>query len=504
MTDAIVQIQGAVWQLLPELILVIAACIHFTVGPFMSRPGEAVPSGTRHRWGATTVLALAFAFGAALIADSTAPATASAQFCVDPLSTLVRLISISTGLILLLIGWNQTDDQSAAEHHACLLLIVMGVNLVALANDLVVLFLALELVSMPTYLLLYLGRQNSQGEEATIKYFLLSIFSSAIALFGFSYLYGIAGSTNLIAIKEALTVGSTGPMPAVIGLAMVMVLVGLGFRLTAVPFHFYAPDVMQGAADSGAALLSFVPKIAGMVALIRVLMLAPISPVTSALWSPIEQSSLIIGILAILSMSIGNFFALQQKNLRRLLAWSSVAHAGYLLVGFAMAYQSAGPVRPITAVLFYLLAYGAMTIGAFAVLGMMHRRERRAESIDDLGGLSQTNPGAALMMTIFMLSLSGLPPTVGFLGKWNLFLAAWSSESDLGRWLAAIMAINAAIGAWYYLRVIGVMYLQSPASSEKRSVETPAFVGGLICAGLTLILFIVPGWLWQWVDAVGY
>ncbi len=504
MSDAIVQIQGTVWQLLPELILIIAACIHFAVGPFMSRPGEAVPSGTRHRWGATTVLALAFAFWAALVAIPTGPASASAQFCVDPLSTLVRLLSLSTGLILLLISWNQTDDETAAEHHACLLLIVMGVNLVGLANDLVVLFLALELVSIPTYLLLYLGRRNSQGEEATIKYFLLSVFSSAIVLFGFSYLYGIAGSTNLVAIKEALSAGSTATMPAVIGLAMVMVLVGLGFRLTAVPFHFYAPDVMQGSSDGGAALLSFVPKIAGLVALIRLLILAPIEPVVGALWTPIGQASLIIGILAIASMSIGNFLALQQKNIRRLLAWSSVAHAGYLLVGLSMAYQHVGPVPPITAMLFYLLAYGAMTVGAFAVLAMLHHRDRRAESIDDLAGLSQTSPGAALMMTIFLLSLTGLPPTVGFLGKWNLFLAAWSSGSELGQVLAVVMAVNAAIAAWYYLRVIGVMYLQNSPSNEKRIVEFPAFVGAVICAALTLILFAAPSWLWHWIDVTGF
>ncbi len=504
MSDAIVQIQGTLRQLLPELILVVAACIHFAVGPFMARPGEAVPSGTRHRWGVTAVLALIIAFWAALSADLTGPATASAQFCVDPLSTLVRLLSIVTGLILLLISWNQTEDEFAAEQYACLLLIVMGVNLVALANDLVVLFLALELVSIPTYLLLYLGRRNSLGEEATIKYFLLSIFSSAIVLFGLSYFYGIAGSTNLIAIKEALTAGATSSMPAVIGLAMVMVLVGLGFRLTAVPFHFYAPDVMQGAADGGAALLSFVPKIAGLIALIRLLILAPIEPIAGTLWTPLGQTSLIVGILAILSMSIGNFLALQQTNIRRLLAWSSVAHAGYLLVGLAMAYQSAGPVPPITAMLFYLIAYGAMTIGAFAVLSMLHRRDRRAESIGDLAGLSQTSPGAALMMTIFLLSLTGLPPTVGFLGKWNLFLAAWSSGSELGQLLAVVMAVNAAIAAWYYLRVIGVMYLQPATSNEKRTVEFPAFVGGLICAALTLILFIVPSWLWHWVATAGF
>ena len=135
---------------------------------------------------------------------------------------------------------------------------------------------------------------------------------------------------------------------------------------------------------------------------------------------------------------------------------------------------------------------------------MVHQRERRTEAIDDLAGLSQTNPSAALLMTIFLLSLSGLPPTVGFLGKWNLFLAAWSSGSDLGRWLAVIMAVNAAIGAWYYLRVIAAMYLQSSTSNEKQSIEIPAFVGGLICAALTLAFFVVPSWLWHWVDAASF
>jgi NADH-quinone oxidoreductase subunit N len=403
--------------------------------------------------------------------------------------------------VLLLVNWNQIDDARAAEFHACLLLIVAGVNLIAAANDLVGLFLALELVSIPTYLFLYLPRRDAASQEATIKYFLLSVFSSALVLYGFSFLYGVTGTTNLAGIYAALGNQNSGEMPAVLLLALVAVIAGLAFRVTAVPFHFYAPDVFQGAPTTGAAMLSFVPKLAGFVALMRILALPPLAETLAPAWTLAEHSRPMLWLLAIATMFVGNVLALVQTNIKRMLAYSSVAHAGYMLVGLFVK-DAPGAVSGTEALLFYLAVYGAMTIGVFAVLVAFSRPERPLETLDDVAGLSRTNPAAALLMTVFLFSLTGLPPTAGFLGKLNLFLAAWSEGSTSARWLAAVLAVNAAIGGWYYLRMIAAMYLQAPVRAEARRVEVPAFLAVVLCAGVTVGLFVAPQWLWRTIERI--
>src|SRR5262249_10414826 len=268
----------------------------------------------------------------------------------------------------------------------CLLLVVAGTGLTGMANELVVLFLSLELVSIPTYVLLYLARYDLAAQEAALKYFLLSIFSSALLLFGFSYLYGLAGTTNLAALTATLGEATPSALPALALVALVMVVAGLGFRITAVPFHFYAPDVYQGTTTGLAALLSLVPKVVGFVALLRVLGFVHLEGLLS---NPVPEASLAISgpvlnaqlpnplwILPAVSMTLGNILALLQDDLKRLLAYSSVAHAGYMLMGLAAAAVRHDPESPtasagIDAVLFYLVAYGGMTVGAFAVLACL-------------------------------------------------------------------------------------------------------------------------------------
>lgn len=507
MDEAVVRIAGA-WQLvLPEIVLVATACIHFLVGPFLvsdhdGNDHEEPPPGLQHRWGGLAVAAL---LTAAAIWWQMPPSSETASlgpFRLDSLSWFVRGLSLAAGLVLILTNWNLIRVVHTAESHACLLLITAGVSLVAAANDLVLLFLALELVSIPTYVLLYLGRHDAGGQEATLKYFVLSAFSSAFVLFGLSYLYGVAGTTNLEAIGRTLATGSGTPALLV---AAAMVIAGLAFRITAVPFHFYAPDVFQGTAVGGAAMLSFVPKIAGFVALLRILSM----PSAGDLPSLGAAAEPVLWILAIASMAVGNLLALLQTDLRRMMAYSSIAHAGYMLVGLAAAPHAAAGGVP--ALLFYLAVYGAMTVGVFAVLAALQPRQTgelvaeslpgsdagRIETTDDLAGMSQTHPVAALLMTVFLFSLTGLPPTAGFLGKLNLFLAAWSADTTLARWTAGWMALNAAIAAWYYLRLIGVMYLQPADKHASRRIEAPAFIGASLCAATTIALFIAPDWLWQ-------
>lgn len=503
MEQAIEQLNRAAGLVVPEIILVATVCVNFLAGPFLvSERGEA-PAGLRHRWGGLALLGLIVAAGVWLgQRPIAADLTALGPFRSDDLTWLIRGMSLAGGLVLLLMSWNLVDDQRAAEHHACLLLIIAGVNLIAAANDLTVLFLALEVVSIPTYVMLYLSKHDETGNEATIKYFLLSVFSSALLLYGFSFLYGVTGTTNMTAIATALRAGGTQTMPAVLLVAVVGILAGLAFRVTAVPFHFYAPDVFQGTSSSTAGLLAYVPKLAGFVALVRLLL--PVIPAEAAdvQWTLATAATPILWFLAAASMFVGNVVALQQTDIRRLMAWSSVAHAGYMLIGVTAAPYSGTAVAGTRAMLFYLAAYGAMTVGVFAILAALGRGTRRIEANEDLSGLSQSHPAAALLMTIFLLSLTGLPPTAGFLGKLNLFLAAWSAGTLATQSLAVLLAINAAIGAWYYLRLIGVMYLQPPREPVRQPLDISASLGVGLCGLGTIGLFVVPDWIWQAIQRV--
>lgn len=491
MNLAIEQLNHAATLIMPEIVLLATVCVMFMVGPFLVAPAGQTASGVRHRWGG---LALAALGTAGLIWFNNDPIPiGGGPFTADALAWYARGLSISFGGLLVLLLWNQVDDSYAAEAQACLLAIVAGTNLVAVANDLVGLFLALELVSIPTYVLLYLVRRERGTREATIKYFLLSILSSALVLYGMSWLYGATGTTNLIGIAEALSVEGRGDN-LIRHVALALLVAGLAFRITAVPFHFYAPDVFQGVSVSNAAMLSFIPKVVGFVALVRLLPLTG-ATLTTKLWLPDESARALLAVLAVMTMFVGNLMALRQRDLFRLLAYSSIAHAGYMLVGLAVG--NVGVVGGTSAVLFYLAAYGLMTIGVFALLRGAGSAEHEFETIDELRGLSYTHPSTALLLAVCLLSLTGLPPTAGFLGKLNLFLAAWGETTAVGRGLAGLLALNAAIAAFYYLRLVAVMYLEPATDRSERPIEIVSWLGGLACTVATLLLFAQPQWLWD-------
>ena len=506
MNEAIQQLNGAFALIAPEAVLLAAVCVIFFAAPFLvSERGEA-PAGLRHRWGFLSLLTLIIA--GFIWYQSPPVARTMGPFVLDELTWYIRGLTLTFGAVLVLIHWNQADDSRSAESHACLLAILAGVNLIAAANDLIGLFVALELVSIPTYLFLLLPRRDAPAQEATLKYFLLSIFSSAIVLFGMSYLYGATGTTSLAGIHAAFSVGPH-PVNPLVTVATVMLIAGLGFRLTAVPFHFYAPDVFQGAPVSAAAMLSFVPKIAGFVALLRLMVPATGAEQTVTAWSMTPAATPLLWWLAVATMFVGNLMALMQTDIRRLLAYSSISHAGSMIVGLIVGMEHEIPkairnggvpqsVSGIGAMLFYLAVYGAMTLGTFAVLIAAARVNKRIETFDDLSGLSKTRPGLALVLAVFLFSLAGLPPTAGFLGKLNLFFAAWSQGYESSRWLAVILAINAALGAWYYLKIIGVMFLREPVdrSSPEIQTETPSLIAAGFCLVGTIGLFFLPGWLW--------
>ncbi len=493
----------------PEAVLLLFSFVLFL--------GATARRSSRHVWAAVALLGLAAAAVAvALTRESILPATAGTVSVVwpDTLTFLVRVIALAGGAVLVLLSWNEVPDAVAGEYHACLLLITAGTSLTAAANELITLFLALELVSIPTYVLLYLPRADRPAQEAAVKYFLLSIFSSALTLFGFSYLYGLAGTTNLAALLETLggADSRSAGLPPLALVAVVLVVAGLGFRITAVPFHFYAPDVYQGTATANAALLAFVPKVAGFVALIR--LLGYVSP--AALGGGLTlgmQVPLLLWIVAAITMTLGNVLALLQDNLARLLAYSSVAHAGYMLIGLTVApmllVRADADTLPggVGAVLFYLVAYGAMTIGAFGVISVLSTAGRRVERIDDLAGLGRSHPGLALLMALFLFSLIGLPLTAGFMGKFYLFFGALVSPAEEGtrlyRVLAVIGAVNAAIGAYYYLRIIGVMYLRNPIQPLARPRSWAGLATLWACAAVTVWLGVYPAPVLRLAQAAG-
>ena len=360
-----------------------------------------------------------------------------------------------------------------------------GVAMMGKVNDLVWLFIALELVSIPTYILVATGRSQMVAQEAGVKYFFLGALAAAVFVFGFSYLYGATGSTRFEDIT-AWFHANPGMSPlALIGI--IMVLIGVSYKIAAVPFHFYAPDVYQGAATPVTALLAFAPKTAGIVAIISTLSLFGFNysgPSGTAILS-------LLTVLCVVTMSVGNVLALLQRNIKRILAYSSIAHSGYMLVGLIAGPGTQGtPSAGVDATLFYLASYAIMNLGAFAVLIYLQGKTDAAEDLDDLAGVAREHPLAALLFALCLFSLIGMPLTVGFLGKLYLIEASLSTGHTT---LAVILVINAAVAAAYYLKIISAMYLREPLYPFAARVSLPVKAAALVCSISVLFFFFVPG-----------
>jgi len=389
------------------------------------------------------------------------------------------------------------------EFYAFMLFSLAGVMLVGAATDLAWLFLAIELTSLPTYVMIATSRDRIVAQESAVKYFFLGAMAAAMFLFGFTLLYGATGTTRLVGPTEPGGITSiaqfvtdlthTGqPLSVLLTVGFVLSIVGLAFKVAAVPMHFYAADVYEGAATPVTAFLAFVPKTAGFVALI--LLLGPLTlagadtvasqVVTWTLWG-----------MAALTMTVGNVLGLLQSNVKRMLAYSSVAHSGYMLVALV---AFAGPAQgtgdrlgdPFGAVLFYLAAYALGNLGIFAVLACLRRRGDDAETFDDLRGLSRHSPGLAIVLLVSVLSLLGLPPTVGFLGKVVLFSAAIDA-GFVG--LVVIGLLNSAVSAVYYLRLTSVAFFADPADDVTTIPAVARRTGGAVAAVAALVLGVAGG-----------
>lgn len=401
------------------------------------------------------------------------------MFRFDDAALASERLALLGGLILVLMSWSTAPSSHLGEYYGGLLIMIGAVPVVGASNDLVSLFLGLELISIPTYVLLGIVKGDNAGAEATIKYFLLSAFASSFFLLGVSYLYGFVGSTNLQVIQSNFS--GAGRLTS---LALVLVMCGLAFRVTAVPFHFYAPDVFDGTSLTMAGIMSYLPKVAGFVALIRVMG-------TGLNSQTIEIVVPVLFVCSALTMLVGNFFASAQNNLRRLLAYSSVAHTGYLMLAMtALLRENAEP----NVLYSYLAAYAAMTLGFFACLGEIEAAGGKTQLIGDLSGMFYRRPAASVGMTVCLISMIGLPLTAGFWAKFLVFMGtiAAGTKDGLSIAMAILMAFNAVIAAGYYWRVLSKLYERSDEYVPLRVFRPSLFVAYTICVVLTIVWFFVP------------
>ncbi|MCC7293753.1 MAG: NADH-quinone oxidoreductase subunit N [Phycisphaerales bacterium] len=476
-------------HLLPELILLTGACALLIVG--LTRFAK-TPS-------ALSLLAggmIAGALVATLLIGIPAEVGDLPGLALSPLTFYVRWLTLTVGLLLILLNWRQAEPSEQGEYLALILFAMLGILLTASASDVVVLFFAIELVSVPTYILVALSRRDVRASEAAVKYFFLGALSAALLAYGLGFLYGASGTTSLASMAG---VWASRLQPASIAGADMLVLIGfllafagLSFKIAAVPFHAYVADVYEGAASPVTALLGFVPKLAGFIALIRIMETVHWQLPASVMW--------LIWIVAALTMTVGNVLGLLQTNVKRMLAYSSIAHSGYLLLALLVGPAlGAGPMsNGVTALLFYIAVYGVMNLGAFAALSSFQRGDRTLETLDDLSGLARSQPWPALALSVCAFSLMGFPPTAGFLGKLYIFSGAFSLAPDHAFRmplivLAVIGVINSAIGAAYYLRIVGACWMNRPRE-EVASVPGMTERLGLNIAGLAmLVLFVAPG-----------
>ncbi len=473
--------------LVPEVALVVAACVLFVLGATRSLLArQAAP------W--IAMAALVFAGGRLMApAGDELPSSIAATLMVPPFTLFIKRVTVLVSILLVLLHW-PTDDKSSRnsslelgkdspEYFGLLLLSITGVLLVAGANDLILLFLGIELASLPTYVMLSISRPIAVAQEAAVKYFFLGAFSAALTLLGLTFMFGATGGTSLTGMTYAIVAGKMNSVfPEWLLIGGVLVILGLAFKMAAFPLHVYALDVYTGAATPLTALLSFIPKITGFTALIRVLH-AVGAPISHDL--PSVYVSL-LWIMAVVTMTIGNTMGLMQHNIKRMMACSSIAHTGYMLVGVTVAFTKAPKMlneNGVNGVLFYLVAYGVMNVGVFAVLMMLPARRAplsgdgrvppatSAETLADIAGAGRRDPGMGVIMVICCLSLIGIPLTVGFMGK--LFLVRPALESGY-IWLAIIVVVNAAISAGYYLRIVGAMFLKEPRTDTGREIPGDA------------------------------
>jgi NADH-quinone oxidoreductase subunit N len=462
-------------RFLPEIILIVMGTALMVLDPVLHKRSS-------YAFGHLSIATLIFGIIGALLAYSQPGTAFGGMLIVDGFATFFRILVMSVGILAILPSYSflARQDAETSEFHALLLFSIAGQCLMAAANDLIIVFIGLEISSIASYVLAGYLRDDKRSNESALKYFLLGSFATGFFLYGVAIVYGCTGSVNLTAVRDKM-MGPEVPPVVFLGLAAALMFVGLAFKVSAAPFQVWAPDVYQGAPTPVSAFLSAGPKAAAFAIFLRIFLTA-LGPIGQE-WEPL------VWLAAILSMTIGNFAALLQTNIKRMLAYSSIAHAGYVLVALT-ARSEIGT----AAAMFYLAGYAFMNIGAFSVVSHISGKGEKYQNIEDLAGLGQKQPLTAALFTIYLLSLLGVPLTAGFFGKFYIFKAALESHLV---WLTVLGLLNSAVGAYYYLRVMVMMYMHEPgeATSNVKPLTPSMSLALLLPAAGTLFLGIFPSWL---------
>jgi NADH-quinone oxidoreductase subunit N len=463
--------------LLPQLVLAAAAMVVLVADAFVPRGRTGLLAGIALAGIAATFAALVPTAGL----DTT---VARGMVAVDGFSLFFETLFLLAAAITILMSVRYLSVEGArpGTFYFLVMTATLGMMFIAAGSDLVTIFVGLETMALSFYVLTGFLKPNRRSNEAAVKYFLLGTFSLGLLLYGMSMLYGMSGSTNLREI--AVFVASQGRTSIAV-LAVILVAAGVAFKIAAVPFHMWAPDVYEGAPTPITAFLSVGSKAASFAMLLRIFVQA--LPSLNADWR------LLFYVLAVMTMCVGNIAALTQSNIKRMLAYSSIAHAGYLMIGVV-----AGTSRGITAMLVYLFVYAFMQMGAFVVVTMLRRQDMIGDELKDLSGLFVRSPVAAVAMLIFMLSLGGIPPTAGFMGKFYLFGAA----IDAGYvWLAVIGVLNSAVSLYYYFRVVVFMWIKTDTVGSRVSLSPGLAMALTLALAGTLFFGVYPRALFDFADA---
>ncbi|HEX6189021.1 MAG TPA: NADH-quinone oxidoreductase subunit N, partial [Pyrinomonadaceae bacterium] len=472
--------------ILPELIVAIAGVIVMIVDAFSS-PRQRLVTGT------LSLLACLAAAAATIWLWVARPLTASAfngMIVLDEFRLSFTLIFLIVAILTLLIAtiWIETENLPAGEFHSLLLFATAGMMLMASAGDLVIVFLGLEILSIATYVLAGFRRTDTRSNESSLKYFILGSFASAFLLYGIALIYGatatntLPGTTNIATIATRL---DQSLYPPLLFAGIAMLLVGFGFKIATAPFHVWTPDVYEGAPTPVTAFMAAGPKAAGFASFMRVFLFGFPMVTVAASTAGFAHTAWVgaLAVMAALTMTIGNVVAIVQNNVKRMLAYSSIAHAGYALVGFVAAGAATDPAQrstAVTAVIFYLLTYAVMNMGAFAIVTIIARKGDRRNDVEDYNGIGFSSPVLAFSLSIFLLSLLGMPLTAGFMGKIMVFSAAVNQGYI---WLVVLGVLNTAISAYYYLRLIIVMFFR-----ERTAAWEPPRVPASVAVALVLTI----------------
>src|SRR5262252_3348071 len=468
------------YYILPELVITTGALVVLIADVLLPRESRAALA-----WITLAVIGATLASLAPF--TSTHVEVARGLLAVDRFALFFKIVFLIAAAITVLMStrYLAVEGASPGEYYFLILCATLGMMVMAGGIDLITIFIGLETMAVSFYILAGFIKPSERSNEAAVKYFLLGAFSLGILLYGMSLMYGLSGTTNLRVMATSFDAVARDPR---LVLAVILVVAGVGFKIAAVPFHMWAPDVYEGAPTPVTAFLSVGSKAASFAMLLRIFLEG--MPSLSADWR------ILFEVLAIVTMTVGNLAALTQSNIKRMLAYSSIAHAGYLLIGIVAA--GAGYTRGVTAALVYLFIYAFMQLGAFAIIVLLHRQDVIGDELKDLSSLSSRRPLAAFAMLLFMLSLGGIPPTAGFMGKFWLFSAAIESGYV---WLAVIGVLNSAISLYYYIRVVVFMYLKKDATGSEPVFSPALAVAVAVTVVATIALGIYPRVLFDVADA---